>query len=102
MSLAALKKVLGSDPSNSASFLLAFPADLLFTKKMSKDAQGRTEYIGYALPGTLVSQPKWCIKKLTWDSDGFLTDEGFADGIGFTDDNWSSVWNDRETEYTYS
>lgn len=97
---AALKKILGSTPGSSASVLLSFPADLLFSKQLAYDSNDRLEYLGYALPGTLTAQPRWCIKKMVY-TNGCQTSEGFANGIGFTDDNWSATWDDRAS-YSYS
>lgn len=79
----------------SVQYLLA--GDLVHIKKFSKDSQGRMEYIGYALPKSAEGDPKWFIKKLTYDSGGFQTDELFAQGSADFDKLWT-----LRTFYTYS
>ena len=102
----ALKKVLESTGEDPEHFLSAYPTHLLFqvtqVKGSSGGANGKTEYIGRALPGTLKGESKWQIAKNIYDSGGFLTDQRFADG----DAKFNKVFDDGTSnyanDYTYS
>jgi len=95
MSNLTVKKIIESQFSDPSHVNLSFPADLLFTKKIayvaSGDGAGQIEYIGYSLPGTTESQPRWLIKKLTYDSSHRQTDEQFAGGAS----NFDQIWSNR-------
>jgi len=106
MSMAqALIKILENNPGDLNHFLSSFPTQLLLRTHMVKGvaagATDRMEYIGYALSDTTLAQPRWLIKKMIYDADGFQTDSVFADGELKFDkifDSGSSEW----AGYTYS
>ena len=54
-------------------------------------------YIGYASPGTAVSEEGWMIKKFTYDGSGNVLTALFASGTGEFDKEW-----DERTSYSYS
>jgi hypothetical protein len=56
----------------------------------------KTEYIGLAHPGALISEAKWQIKKLFYSGDNVIG-QRFADA----DTSFSKVWDDR-TGYVYA
>lgn len=88
----ALKKVLESDLSGTSEYMiLAWPADLRFTKAMAYDGSNRLQYLGYALPGSSKAAPVWLIKLLTYNAGGYQTDEQYAGGKA----NFNQIWNDR-------
>ncbi len=58
---------------------------------------GNPIYVGEAVPGTLVTEAKWRIKKITWDGDGNPTDIKWADSVK----TFTKVWNSRG-DYTYA
>ena len=95
----ALKKVLSSAGTDPEHFLSAFPTQLLFRNKIVKgvagNATGRTEYVGLALPNVTLTQAKWQIKKLVYDSTGFQTDVLFADGSA----EFNKVFDSGASEY---
>ena len=68
------------------------------TTKIDYDGGTNAIYIGEALPGTLTSNSKWRIKKLTYDGNNNVTDIKCANGeaLSFT------VEFDDRTTYTYS
>lgn len=92
----AMKKILPNAGSDLEHFVSAFATDLLLTQALSYDGSARTEYIGYALPGTSQSQAKWCIKKHTYGAGG-VTDIQFASGNA----NFDKIWTDR-AGYSFS
>ena len=101
----AMKKVLKGRGTDLEHFLSAFPSQLLYRTKIVKgvsgNATGKAEYVGLALPDSTLSQAKWQIKKLVYDSTGFQTDVLFADGTADFDkvfDSGSSEY----ANYTYS
>jgi len=59
---------------------------------------GNAIYIGKAFPGTLTSEAKWQICKLTYDGDGNMTALNWCQGL----DSFEFVWDDRATAYNYS
>lgn len=101
----ALKKVLPNKGTDPEHFLSAFPTQLLFRNKIVKgtsgNADGRTEYVGLALPDVTLTQAKWQIKKLVYDSTGFQTDVLFADGSAAFDKVFDSGASEYAS-YTYT
>lgn len=99
MSGLSIKKVLEGFPGDMNHFQLGYPADLLFTKTMvigtSGNASGKVEYIGVALPGTSKAQPRWSIKKLTYDASSNPIEEQFANGSS----NFDKVFDSGASEY---
>lgn len=85
----ALKKVLPNNGTDPEHFLSAFGTDLLLTQAIAYNGSNLTEYIGYALPGTSKSSPKWLIKKLTY-SGSLVTDIQFANGVIAFDQVWDA------------
>lgn len=73
------------------------PGDLVHTKKFEADGSGRILYMGYSTPGKATSAKTWLIKKMTYDGNGFQTDEQFANGNAEFDKNW-----DSRANYQYS
>ena len=78
-------------------YLLA--GDLVHIKKFKALASNNQviEYMGYAAPGTLDTDPRWFIKKMIYDGNGFQTDETFAGGNANFDKSWA-----LKGSYTYS
>jgi hypothetical protein len=97
----ALIKILEGRGGDLSHFLSAFPTQLLLrvisVKGTAGGANGNIEYLCYALPGTLKSEPKWLIKKFIYDVDGFQIDSLFADGTAKFDKVQSAY-----SGYTYS
>lgn len=93
----ALKKILPNSASDQEHFLSAFGTDLLLTQAIAYNGSNLTEYIGYALPGTSKSSPKWLIKKLTY-SGSLVTDIQFANGVIAFD----QIWDNRASISSYS
>lgn len=54
-------------------------------------------YVGEALPGTLASQARWRIKKLTYDGNNNVTDIQWAEGEAI---KFTVEWDERAS-YTY-
>lgn len=54
-----------------------FSAEAIFNQAIqygtSGNADGKAEYIGFAAPGSITSQARWLVKKLTYDSSGRTT-----------------------------
>uniref|UniRef100_A0A7C3WXX6 Uncharacterized protein n=1 Tax=Dictyoglomus turgidum TaxID=513050 RepID=A0A7C3WXX6_9BACT len=67
-----------------------------FTVRTEYDSASNLIYYGEAEPGSLESEAKWRIKKITW-SGSLLVDIKWANG----DALFTKVWNDRAT-YNYS
>jgi len=86
----AMKKVREGRGTDNDHFVSVFSTDLLLTQAIAYDAQGRTEYIGYAQPGTAQAAAGWCIKKLSYDVNG-VTDIQFANGEA----KFINIWDDR-------
>lgn len=63
---------------------------------IDRDGAGNPIYLGLAAPGSLVSESKWQIRKLTFDGANNVTAIQYADG----DSNFDNIWNDR-TSGTY-
>lgn len=92
----ALQKVRSGLGTDLNHYISSFATDMLMTQKIAYDGSNRTEYIGFALPGTASSAPGWLIKKMTYGAAG-ATDIQFAGGaIAFT-----SIWDSR-AGYSYS
>ena len=93
------RKVRESRPNDLDHYISAFPTQILLrveqVKGTSGNANGRVEYIGYAPPDALLSQPAWQIKKLIYDSDGFNTQILFANGSS----KFNLVFNSGVSEY---
>ena len=64
---------------------------------MENDSNGRAVYIGYAMPGSAKSSARWQIRKITYDSNGFITDIQFASG----ELEFNKIWENRAI-YIYS
>lgn len=79
-----VKKVRVGAPTDLEHFLSAFPTQLLFRQEIvmgtTGNANGRVEYIGFAPPSALLSDPLWQVKKLIYDSNGNNTQVLFANG----------------------
>lgn len=58
---------------------------------------GQPVYIGKAHPGTLASEAKWQIRKITYDGSDHATDISFANGSVAYDKEWNA-----RTTYDYS
>lgn len=101
----ALKKVVSGSGADLEHFLSAFPAQLLFRTEIVKGtaggANGKAEYIGIALPDSLKTQPRWQIKKLIYDANGFNTQVLFANGSAAFDKIFDSGASDYAS-YTYT
>jgi hypothetical protein len=59
------------------------------------DYAGRTDsqpvYIGWATPGVATSDPKWKIRRFSYNSDGSVSQIQFANGdVGF-----QQIWDNR-------
>lgn len=71
-------------------------ADVLCDERFDYVAGILPIYVGRAAPGTLVSEAKWQIYKMTYDGNNNPTSKIYADGTnGFV-----KVWDDRDT-YSY-
>jgi len=57
---------------------------------------GNPIYIGEAIPGTLVTDAKWRIKKITWDIDGNPTSVDWASSVK----TFTKIWSNRAS-YSY-
>lgn len=69
-------------------------------KRITYDANGNIEYVGFAAPGTATSAASWMIMKLTWALSPVFyetTQVDFADGVS----TYTKIWDNRAT-YTYS
>lgn len=55
------------------------------------DVDGNLKYMGVAEPGTLTSQAKWRISRLTYNGSAKLTDILWSDG----NNNEDNVWDNR-------
>ena len=91
----ALIKILEGRGDDLNHFLSAFPTQLLLRREMTKDANGRVEYIGYALSGATLSQAQWLIVKNIYDATGFQTQYLFANGEA----KFNKVFNSGASEY---
>ena len=105
MSDLALIKILEGNGLDLNHFISAFPTHLLLRTRMVKGVAGgatdQVEYVGYALPGTSLAEPKWLIKKLIYDGTGFQIDNVFANGEA----KFNKVFDANGSEwatYTYS
>ena len=67
-----------------------------YDQKVSYDASNRQEYIGHSLGGKLVSEAKWQIFRIEYDSSNRPITRRFAGG----NDKFDKVWNERTT-YDY-
>jgi len=67
------------------------------TQTMENNSMGMPIYIGYADAGSLKGANRWQIRKVTYDSNNFITDIQFADGSA----EFKFEWDERAT-YTYS
>jgi len=76
----------------------SFSEDMQYVTAIAYDVSNNAIYLGHATPGTLKSEAKWRIKKMTYDVSNNCTDVQFASG----DSKFDKVWNDRATAYTYS
>jgi hypothetical protein len=65
--------------------------------RIEYDGSGNPIYLGLASPGSLVSEEKWQIRKLTFDGSGNLTAMEYAGGVP----NFSYIWDNR-TGLSYS
>jgi len=78
--------------------------DLIYQAKFEKkfraelDANGNYLYVGYAMPGTSESDPKWQIRKITYDAT--YTNTPIAVDWANGNDNFDKVWNNRAS-YSY-
>ena len=91
MSNFALKKVLHSQPQDLEHFLSISNIDetIKIINGTAGNADGQPEYVGFALPGTATSAPRWKIIKISYDSDGPTNVEwasGTSDYIYVMDD----------------
>ena len=71
-----------------------------FNMRVSYDASGRQEYVGFAYPnpaGTPDGSPIWQVYHLEYDGSGRVTKRYYADGT----DDYIKVWSDRTT-YSYT
>ena len=54
-----------------------FDASALFNQAIqygtAGNANGKAEFVGFAAPGALTSQPRWLVKKITYDASGRTT-----------------------------
>lgn len=73
------------------------PVGTDYTVVVEYDENNNPIYVGEAIPGSLVSEAKWRIKKITWDVSGNPTNVRWADGVK----TFTKVWNSRG-DYTYS
>lgn len=66
--------------------LSGFDAAAVFNQAIqygtSGNADGKAEYVGFAVPGTARAYAGWLIKKLTYDSSGRVTDVQVALSTG--------------------
>ena len=80
----AVRKIRLNQGSDLEHYVSAFPAHLNLRTKIVKGSSGgaadKAEYVGLAPPGALLTDKRWQIKKLIYDSTGFQTDVLFADG----------------------
>ena len=67
-----------------------------FKTAIESNGSSQPIYVGYAVPGTLQSEKKWLITKITY-SGTIVTKTEFANG----DSNFDKEWDERTT-YTYS
>ena len=61
---------------------------LLLTQRISYNANGYEEYIGYARPGAGVGDSQWVIHKLVYDSSDRMIQKLFAGGSKAFDKEW--------------
>lgn len=71
-------------------------SSLTYTQVISYTADGLSEYLGLAVPGTNKASGAWQIRKITYTGMN-ATDIQFANGTT----SFDKVWNNR-TGYTYS
>lgn len=69
----------------------------LYTIMLEYDGSNNPIYIGYAIPGSIVSSATWRIKKMTYDIVNNPTNIQWADG----NTNFDNIWDNRAT-YSYS
>lgn len=60
-----------------------------------EEVDANNTYIGYAVPGTLDSEPKWKLKKVS--IVGIITYLGYAEAT----QDFNKIWDNRAT-YTYA
>lgn len=66
-------------------------------KRIAYDGSGNAEYVGVAIPGTSVFDPRWRISRITYDGSGNAINVDFANG----DAGFKAVWQSRES-YQYN
>lgn len=71
--------------------------DSLLAMRCAYDAQGRIEYIGYAIPGQPEDADVWQIARYTYDAAGNVVSRTYAGGTG----DYRYRWSQRAT-YTYA
>ena len=80
----ALKKLLPGFDDDLDHFISAYPTQILLrtevVKGTSGGADGKAEYIGLAPAYSLLTQPRWQVRKLIYYAAGFNTQVLFADG----------------------
>ncbi len=67
-----------------------------YSQNISYDSEGRQQYIGIAVPGTLNSEEKWQIYLMAYDGSGRMITRRYADLARFTiewDERTSAVYN---------
>lgn len=74
---------------------LQFNSELFYEKRMENDVNGNPIYVGFAQPGSLVTEAVWYIVKQTYDANESTTHQEVADDIPV----FGYVWNDRATYF---
>lgn len=67
-----------------------------FIIRQDYDSNGNSIYIGWAIPGSLSSDPNWRILNQTFDGLNRLTQTGFPSGSP----SFTFIWDSRTT-YSY-
>ena len=62
------------------------------------DGSNNPIYLGFAAPGSLITEEKWQIRYLTFDVNNNVTSMSYADGTP----NFDKKWSKRDTDYVYT
>lgn len=71
------------------TFLDAIPLINPLDYRAENDSEGNPIYEGYAAPGTTDATAGWAIRKITFDNNGAITEQRWADGTFTFDKKWT-------------
>jgi len=101
MSNLTTKKILPSNPTEQSHANISVSIGILYSIQLAYgtigNSNGLVEYVGFAPSGTLTTQPRWFIKKLTYNASGQVLTALCANG----ESSFDKVWDSREG-YSYS